>query len=142
MQSGGIKFAPVVCYESVYGEFVAQQCRKGAQAIFIITNDGWWKDTPGYRQHLNFARLRAIETGRWVARSANTGSSAFINPKGDVVQKTSYNTRTALKQSIALKDQATFYITYGDVIGRTFGFGFFLMLLFTGVKYMRKMKGF
>lgn len=142
MQSGGVKFAPVVCYESVYGEFVAQQCRKGAQAIFIITNDGWWKDTPGYRQHLNFARLRAIETGRWVARSANTGSSAFINRKGDVVQKTAYNTRTALKQSIVLNDQATFYITYGDVIGRTFGFGFFLMLLFTGVKYMRKMKGF
>jgi apolipoprotein N-acyltransferase len=142
MQSKGIKFAPVVCYESVYGDFIAQQCRKGAQAIFIITNDGWWKDTPGYRQHLNLARLRAIETGRWVARSANTGSSAFIHPKGDVVQKTDYNTKTAIKQNIRLINEATFYVTYGDVLGRTFGFGFFLMLLFTGVRYMRKLKGF
>ncbi|MDX1445920.1 apolipoprotein N-acyltransferase [Lishizhenia sp.] len=142
MQSKGIRFAPVVCYESVYGDFIAQQCRKGAMAIFIITNDGWWDDSPGYKQHLNLARLRAIETGRWVARSANTGSSAFINPKGDIVQKTAYNTKTALRQEIELVGKATFYVTYGDVMGRSFGFGFFLMLLFTGVRYMRKLKGF
>lgn len=142
MQSKGMKFAPVVCYESVYGDFIAQQCRKGAQAIFIITNDGWWDDSPGYKQHLNLARLRAIETGRWVARSANTGSSAFINPKGDIIQKTAYNTKTALRQEIELVGEATFYVTYGDVMGRSFGFGFFLMLLFTGVRYMRKLKGF
>lgn len=141
-QSKGVRIAPVVCYESVYGDWISQQCRKGAQAIFIITNDAWWGDTPGYRQHLNFARLRAIENNRWVARSANTGSSAIINSRGDIVKQTKYNTRTAIKGNIALNSDVTFYTTYGDVIGRSSAFAFFLILLFTGVKYIRKLKDF
>ncbi len=65
----GTKVAPVICYESVFGEYVASYVKKGAQLIFIITNDGWWKNTPGYKQHMSFARLRAIETRRSIARA-------------------------------------------------------------------------
>jgi len=70
-----MKIAPIICYESVFGEFVTDYVKKGAQALFIITNDGWWKNTNGYKQHLYFASLRAIETRRQVVRAANTGVS-------------------------------------------------------------------
>ncbi|MGB0933690.1 MAG: apolipoprotein N-acyltransferase [Lishizhenia sp.] len=140
--SKGLTFAPVVCYESIYGDFVARQCRKGAEAIFIITNDGWWKDTPGYKQHLAFAQLRAIENRRWVARSANTGSSAFINPRGEIIQKSDYNVAAVLKQKIQLNSDLSFYSTYGDWMGRSFGFVAVLMLVFTFVKYFRREKKF
>ena len=86
----GVKIAPVICYESVFGEYVTQYVKKGAGLIFIITNDGWWRNTPGYKQHFSFARLRAIETRRSIARAANTGISCFINQRGDVVQPTSW----------------------------------------------------
>ncbi len=84
----GIGAGPVICYESIWGEWVAQSVRSGAQFIAIITNDGWWENTSGKDQHLDYAKLRAIETRRWVCRSANTGISAFINQRGDIVQYT------------------------------------------------------
>ena len=62
------KVAPIICYESVFGSFVTGYIKNGAEALFIITNDGWWKGTNGYRQHLSYASLRAIETRRPVAR--------------------------------------------------------------------------
>ena len=89
-----------------------------------------------------FAQLRAVENRRWVARSANTGSSAFISPRGEIVQKTDYNVEAALKQTIQLNSNLTFYATYGDWIGRSFGFVTMLMLVFTFVKYFRREKKF
>ena len=72
----GTRVGPVICWESVFGEYVTDYVGEaGANFLFIITNDGWWRNTPGHRQHNAFARLRAIETRRSVARSANTGIS-------------------------------------------------------------------
>ena len=85
-----LKVATIICYESVYGEFVTEFVKKGAELIFIITNDGWWGNTPGHKQHFIYSKLRAIETRRSIARSANTGISCFINQRGDVFQKTEY----------------------------------------------------
>jgi apolipoprotein N-acyltransferase len=113
-----IEIAPVICYESVFGEYVTKYVRKGAQMIFIITNDGWWKNTPGYHQHLSFARLRAIETRRSIARSANTGISCFINQRGDVLQATDWWVEAAIKGSINANDKITFYVKFGDYIAR------------------------
>lgn len=110
--------APVICYESVYGAFVDEYIRKGATLIFIITNDGWWGNTPGHRQHLNYARLRAVETRRSIARSANTGVSAFINQRGDIVQSLGWWKRGALTASINANDRLTFYVKHGDYLGR------------------------
>lgn len=118
-----------VCYESVYGEHCAEYVRKGARLLTVITNDAWWKDTPGYRQHLSYASLRAIETRRWVARCANTGISAIIDPRGRIVKQTSWWIPETLKGKTGLSDQCTFYVKNGDYIGRISVMMFVLILL-------------
>ena len=125
----GTQVAPVICYESIFGEYVAQYVQKGAGLIFIITNDGWWKNTPGYKQHLSFARLRAIETRRSVARSANTGISCFINQRGDIFQPTNWWVKAAISGTINVNDKITFYVKYGDSIARISLFVSVLLLL-------------
>lgn len=137
-QSNNFTFAPVICYESIYGDWIARQCRKGAEVIFVITNDGWWKDSPGYKQTASFARLRAIETRRYVARSANTGISSIINERGDVIKATEYWVQDAFRATVQLNDKPTFYITYGDLIGRSFVVVFFLIIAFNIVYTFKK----
>ncbi len=110
--------APVICYESIFGEYYAGYVRAGAQAAFIMTNDGWWDNTAGHRQHLYYARLRAIETRRSIARSANTGISCFIDQRGDITQPTRYNETIAIRGQVALNDAVTFYVQWGDLIAR------------------------
>lgn len=114
----GIGVAPVICYESIWGSWVAESVKNGAQFIAIITNDGWWGNTSGKDQHLLYAKLRAIETRRWVARSANTGISGFINQRGDVVKQSKWWTSTALKADINLNDTLTFYVNNGDLFAK------------------------
>lgn len=120
--SGKVPVAPVICYESIYGDYVSGYIRKGAQLIFVVTNDGWWGDTPGYRQHFAYASLRAIETRRSIARSANTGISGFINQRGDVLMSVPYWEQHALKYTINANDKLTVYVQYGDYIGRISAF--------------------
>lgn len=111
----GYNIAPSICYESVYGDFMRKYVKNGANLICIITNDGWWKKTPGHKQHMNYARLRAIETRTWVARSANTGISCFIDPFGKVYNARPYNTNAAIKMEIpVLAPSRTFYARHGD----------------------------
>ncbi len=136
-----VEVAPVICYESVYGDYVAKYVRRGTQLIFVITNDGWWGETPGYRQHLLFSVLRAIETRRDVARSANTGVSAIINQRGDVLQKTKYWEPAALKAKLNINDKQTFYVTYGDYLARIASFVSVLVLLISFVQgFLKKRK--
>jgi apolipoprotein N-acyltransferase len=92
--------------------------RNGAQFISIITNDGWWGDTPGYKQHLKFGALRAIETRKWIARSANTGISCFIDPKGNVLQPAGWWVPAVISGEITLHDGETFYTRHGDYIAK------------------------
>ncbi len=129
-----VKIAPVICYESVFGEYLTRFVNKGAGLIVVITNDGWWRNTPGYKQHLSFSRLRAIETRRSVARSANTGISCFINQRGDVSQPTAWWEEAAIEGSVNLNDEITFYVKYGDFIARVAMFMAVLILLFLIVK--------
>lgn len=112
----GIGAAPVICYESIWGNYVAEYVDKGAQFIAIVTNDGWWGNTSGKDQHLQYAKLRAIENRRWVARSANTGISGFINQRGDIVQQTSWWQEDARTQEINLNEELTFYTKKGDLV--------------------------
>ncbi len=114
----GTRIAAIICYESIYGDYIARYARQGIDAIFIITNDGWWKNTPGHRQHVLYSRLRAIEFRKWIARSANTGISAFVSPTGKVTQHTQYWEEAVLKQTIKKDDRITFYARYGDYLGR------------------------
>jgi apolipoprotein N-acyltransferase len=110
--------APIICYESVYGEYVTDYVKKGADFLAIITNDGWWSTSQGHKQHLSLARLRAIENRRSIARSANTGVSAFINQKGDITQSIDYGKSGALKGTIATSTITTYYTEQGDYIFR------------------------
>ena len=114
----GLKVGPIICYESIYGEFGTGYVKQGATLLFIITNDGWWGNTPGHRQHFQYARLRAVETRRSIARSANTGISGFINQRGDVIVQTPYWEEAALTETINANDYLTFYVRYGDYLGR------------------------
>jgi apolipoprotein N-acyltransferase len=126
----GTKVAPIICYESVYGEYVTGYVKNKADFLAIITNDAWWNETQGHKQHLTFASLRAIETRRDIARSANTGISAFINQKGDIVSRTKYGEKTALLGRVHLNAQMTFYVRYGDYIARAATFILVLLSLF------------
>ena len=110
------KVGTLICYESVFGEYVTEFVKKGADMLFIITNDGWWGNSPGHKQHLEFSKLRAIETRRSVARSANTGISGFINQCGDIIEQSKYWEQTALRNTIKTNDKLTFYVRNGDYI--------------------------
>ena len=125
----GIVVSPIICYESIYGEFVARTIREGAEAIFIITNDGWWGNTPGHRQHNRYAALRAIETRRSIARSANTGISSIINQRGDFLQQTSYWEQDVIVAKINLNEDLTYYVRHGDYIADVSVFVSALLLL-------------
>jgi apolipoprotein N-acyltransferase len=108
--------APVICYESVYADYVTEYIRKGADFIFIITNDGWWEDTPGYIQHLNYARLRAIENRRQIARSANTGISCFMDEFGNISDATPWWKEAVIEKTLYPNRSLTFFSHFGDLI--------------------------
>ena len=110
--------APIICYESIYGEYVASYVKKGANLLTIMTNDGWWGNTPGHKQHLEYARLRAIETRKWIVRSANTGISAVINAKGEIVQTQPWDKAACIKANVPVETGETFYVTYGDFLSK------------------------
>ena len=123
-----------VCYESVYGEYCTGYVRQGARLLTVITNDAWWGDTPGYKQHLSYSCLRAIETRRWIARSANTGISAIIDPSGKIVSHTSWWQPEVLRGKVGLSDEQTFFVLHGDFIGRLSTLMAALILLATLVR--------
>lgn len=131
------KAAPIICYESVYGEFVAGYVRNEANFLTIITNDAWWNTSQGHKQHLSYARLRAIETRREIARSANTGISAFINAKGAIVKRLDYNEKGALTGQIKTNDRITFYVMAGDYIARI---SMFVLLFVFLIGFFRRAK--
>lgn len=114
-----LKFAPVICYESIYGDHVAEHVRNGAEFLVIMTNDGWWDDSPAYRQHLLYGTLRAIETRRSIARSANTGISCFIDQRGDIHDPTGWWEPDTRRGSVRARADLTFYAAHGDLIGIT-----------------------
>ncbi len=135
---GDAKIAPTICYESIYGETTARFSRKGANILAISTNDAWWYDTPGYKQLLAYAKLRAIENRKWIARSANTGISCFINPKGEITDKTKWEETTSLKKSVPLIEGQTFYVQYGDYLGRLSLFLGGLLLILTFARRLKQ----
>lgn len=111
-----IGIGSAICYESVYGELVGNFVRGGANILSVITNDSWWEDSPGHVQHFEMARLRAVETRRYVLRAANGGFSGVISPLGQVVSKTNYGERTAIYAQVYPQYNITFYAKHGDYL--------------------------
>ena len=138
------KVAPIICYESIYGDFVTGYVRNGANLLAIMTNDSWWDDSQGYKQLLSYARLRAIENRREIVRAANSGVSAHINALGEVVEDTFYNEKTALPVKAKLLEEMTPYTRMGDLVYRIaiFVLGFLLVYHFgekiASKKYSKK----
>lgn len=112
-----ITAAPIICYESIFGEYVSEFVKNGANIITIITNDGWWGETPGYKQHLLYGALRAIETRRFIARSANTGISCFIMPSGRIIYATKFWVPAVVRSNFIVNKKLTFYTRHGDYLG-------------------------
>lgn len=137
---GPQKVAPVICYESVYGEYVTDYIKNGANFISVITNDGWWGNTPGHVQHLKLSRLRAIENRRWVVRSANTGISCFISPEGEISQATKYWEPASISGNIRLNERLTFYTRFGDYIGRICLYTAILLIIYSWLIRFRLLK--
>ena len=136
LHASDIPVGCAVCYESVYGEYYTGYVRKGARAMTIITNDAWWGDTPGYKQHLSYASLRAIETRRAIARCANTGISAIISPSGEVLQPTPWWEQAVISGQLPLRDDITFFVSHGDIVGRVCSFMFMLLLTALAVRFI------
>lgn len=117
-EHNGKKVAPAICYEGIYGDYMAEFVRNDAEALFLLSNDGWWGNTLGHKYLFAFCRLRAIELRRDVARSANTGVSGFITMQGEDLQRLEWDKRGVLTADIRLNRAKTFYAKYGDYIGR------------------------
>ncbi len=130
--------APIICYESIYGEYVSTYIKKGANILTIMTNDGWWGNTPGHLQHLDYARLRAIETRKWVVRSANTGVSAVIDDKGDIVQSQPWNKAAFIKAEVPAENGETFYVQEGDLLFKAALIIAFILLVWNIVLIAKK----
>ncbi len=129
--------APIICYESVYGEYVTGYVKNGANFLTIITNDAWWDNTQGHKQHLSYASLRAVETRKSVVRSANTGISAFIDETGQVTKSLGYEKQGSIKSEITVNNKQTFYVKHGDYIARIAQFLALFLFLFSIIKYKR-----
>lgn len=127
--NGGQKVGAMICYESIYGDFSRNAVLEGATFMAVMTNDGWWGDTPGYRQHFRYAGLRAIEFRRDVLQVANTGTSGIINQRGDVLVSTPWWQETAFRGTINGNRELTFFVRHGDYIGRYSCHAFFSLLV-------------
>ncbi|MEG0655759.1 MAG: apolipoprotein N-acyltransferase [Mucinivorans sp.] len=128
-----------ICYESIYGQYFAQWSARGAQIMAVITNDGWWGDTPGYRHHFAYARLRAVENRRSIVRAANTGISALIGPKGEIRESLPWDRRGIITGALPLNTATTPYTVWGDLTARLAIYVLALSLLFfVGERFRRK----
>ncbi len=107
-----------ICYEALYGDYYGEFVRNGAEAMFVISNDCWWDNTPGYRHLFSMSALRAVEHRRAIARSANTGISGFISQRGDSLETMGWDERGVLTAQLPLNSQLTVYTRYGDYVAR------------------------
>ncbi len=114
----GARFCSLICYESVYPEFVASFVNKGAEFIAIVTIDSWWDHMSGAYQHHQYAIFRAIENRRWIARCAVGGFSSYIDPYGNVYDKTELFTQATLNRTIERRTALTFYTQHGEWLSK------------------------
>jgi apolipoprotein N-acyltransferase len=113
----GHRYGVFICYEAVFADEVRQFAQLGAEVLVNISDDGWYGDTSAPWQHLNMARMRAIENRRWLLRDTNNGITAVIDPYGRVRQSIPRHQADALPASYGFRDDITFYSAHGDVFG-------------------------
>ncbi len=111
---GNMKVGVFICYESIFPNEVRHLADKGAEVLVNISNDGWYGEGGAPLQHLNMARMRAVENYRWLLRDTNTGVTAVIDPYGRIVAEAPRNQRVALQGAYGLEETTTFYTRHGD----------------------------
>ena len=138
-ENDGVVIGPSICYEGLYGGYFSGFAREGAEVMALISNDGWWGNTTGHKRLFDFCRLRAIETRRAIARSANTGISGFISPTGMVIgDRLEWDEEGVLTAEVELRTDKTTYTIYGDWIARISTFVAVLTLLYFVAYRIRK----
>ncbi len=120
------KFVTLICFESVFSDYVSEGVKNGAEFIVIITNDGWFGKSSGPVQHEQYAVLRAIENRKWIIRAAQTGISSYIDPLGKQYDETELNTEAVISKTIIANDEKTFYTEHGDIIGKA---GYYILII-------------
>ncbi|MCS7281107.1 MAG: apolipoprotein N-acyltransferase [Desulfobacterota bacterium] len=130
----------LICYEGIFPQISRKTVIEGAEILINLTNDAWYDRSSAPYQHFAFYIFRAIETDRFVVRSANTGISAVIDPKGRVISKTSLFTEEILTSKISLRKGETFYVKYGDWFIALVAFALFITVAFRSLshKYLWK----
>jgi apolipoprotein N-acyltransferase len=113
----GHRYGVFICYESVFADEVREFAQLGAEVLVNISDDAWYGDTSAPWQHLNMARMRAIENRRWLLRDTNNGITAVIDPYGRVRQSIPRHQTDALPAGYGFRSDVTFYTAHGDVFG-------------------------
>lgn len=121
-------FVTPICYEAIFGDYCRKLINSGGEFFITITNDGWWKGTSGYRQHLQLSKIRCIENGKYMVRAANNGISAIINNRGEVIEKSKFGVQDTIYNKIEINDLNTFYTKHGDYLARMSVFLFVLLM--------------
>ncbi|WP_319501937.1 apolipoprotein N-acyltransferase [uncultured Draconibacterium sp.] len=111
------KTAALICYELVYGKQFYEKAREGAEAFFVLLNEGWYDDPKVPQQFLQLSAIRAIENRRSIAHSSNLGISAIINQKGEIMEKTNSEQPGYLRNQLRLNKSTTLYTSLGNYIG-------------------------
>ncbi|HET9088041.1 MAG TPA: apolipoprotein N-acyltransferase [Acidobacteriaceae bacterium] len=113
--AAGHHYGPFICYEAIFADEVRQFTKLGADVLVNISDDGWYGDTSAPWQHLNMARMRAIENDRWLLRDTNNGVTAVVDPYGRVLQTSPRHVQTSLAAHFGYVKWQTFYTRHGDV---------------------------
>jgi apolipoprotein N-acyltransferase len=127
---GAHRIGAFICYESVFPSFVRQFARGGAEALFNLSNDGYFGKTAAREQHLAIVRMRAAENRRWIVRATNDGVTAAIDPAGRVNRVLAPYTAAAATAGFNYESTQTLYTRWGDWLPVFCGTLALLLLLF------------
>lgn len=131
LSDGVRRYGSLVCYEAIFPEIARARVRAGAQTLVNVTNDAWYGQSPAAWQHLQAARMRAVETGRYVLRAANTGVTAIIAPNGAIAASTPWFNQSVVHGAFAVSDVITPYVRAGNAILVIFALPLAVMAYFT-----------
>lgn len=134
--AAGHRYGTFLCYESIFGDEVRQFTKAGADVLVNLSDDGWYGDSSAPFQHLNMARMRAIENHRWVLRDTNTGVTASIAPDGRVVEVMERHRRGAAAMHFNFETSLTFYTRHGDLFA--YGCAFVTCILLAVCGFSRR----
>ena len=103
-----------IFFESIFSNYAARLTRNGSMFLIVMTQDGWWRSTTGYKQHFEFARFRAAEQGRTLIQASVDGISGLISSQGVIVDQTAIRSRASRIYQVPIMTHKTFYARFGD----------------------------